>query len=329
MFRDLFNRSGLSLDRLRRFLEFADAGSISKAAPDDVNLQSQISRQIAELEEYFETELTVRRGKTLALSPAGRRLSHLIREQFQDLCDFQLEQSSQSKTFSIGAGASILEWLVIPAIPGIRRLLGNATLQLSSRRSGELIEDVRDGKLDFAVVRDDAIPKGLPSVPLVVVKFILCASRKLLGNKPATALDDPALWKKLPFAANAGGGQLDRTFRQAMVDACGSFQPVIECDSLLQIRELVVQGTCAGLLAHIGTNGLAEKGVVLREFAPLKDYGRALALHWNERQMRRRNVGKDTVKNQLRKVLCGRPITGNQSTEIPAARHAKAFHSVR
>jgi DNA-binding transcriptional LysR family regulator len=305
MFKDLFNRSGLSLDRLRRFLEFADAGSISKAAPDDPNRQSQISRQIAELEEYFKTELTVRRGKTLALSPAGRRLSDLIREQFQDLYDFQLEQRSQSKTFSIGAGASILEWLVIPTIADIRQLLGNVTLQLSSRRSGELIEDVRDGKLDFAVVREDAIPKGLPSEPLVVVKFVLCASRKLLGNKPASSLDDPSLWKKLPFAANAGGGQLDRTFRQAMVDACGSFQPVIECDSLLQIRELVVQGTCAGLLAHIGTSGLAEKGVVLREFAPLKNYGRALALHWNKRQIRRRGEEEDTVKNKLRKVLSG------------------------
>jgi hypothetical protein len=90
-----------------------------------------------------------------------------------------------------------------------------------------------------------------------------------------------------------------------MVDACGSFQPVIECDSLLQIRELVVQGTCAGLLAHIGTNGLAEKGVVLREFAPLKNYGRALALHWNKRQIRRRGEEEDTVKNKLRKVLSG------------------------
>jgi DNA-binding transcriptional LysR family regulator len=198
-----------------------------------------------------------------------------------------------------------LEWLVIPTIADIRQLLGNVTLQLSSRRSGELIEDVRDGKLDFAVVREDAIPKGLPSEPLVVVKFVLCASRKLLGNKPASSLDDPSLWKKLPFAANAGGGQLDRTFRQAMVDACGSFQPVIECDSLLQIRELVVQGTCAGLLAHIGTNGLAEKGVVLREFAPLKNYGRALALHWNKRQIRRRGEEEDTVKNKLRKVLSG------------------------
>jgi hypothetical protein len=30
--------------------------------------------------------------------------------------------------------------------------------------------------------------------------------------------------------------------------------------------------------------------------------------------MRRRNVGKDIVKTQLRKVPCGRTITGIQST---------------
>ena len=68
----------------------------------------------------------------------------------------------------------------------------------------------------------------------------------------------------------------------------------------------MVQGSCAGILAHIGTKGLAETaGVVLREFGPLKTYGRALSLHWNERQMRRRGVENDTVKTHLRKVLSG------------------------
>lgn len=91
-----------------------------------------------------------------------------------------------------------------------------------------------------------------------------------------------------------------------MTDACGSFQPVIECDSLVQIRELVVQGSCAGILAHIGTEEFAETaGVVLREFGPLNTYGRALSLHWNERQMRRRGVEVDTVRTQLKKVLRG------------------------
>jgi len=104
MFNGLFSRNGLSLDRLRNFLEVAEVGSIAKAAPDDVSRQSLISRQIRELEEFFGVELTVRRGKTLAISPAGERLSVLIREQFRDLLDFQREQKQVWKTFSIGAG---------------------------------------------------------------------------------------------------------------------------------------------------------------------------------------------------------------------------------
>ena len=107
MFESLFSRGGLSLDRLRSFLELSQAGSIAKAASGDLSRQALVSRQIRELEEFFGTELTLRSGKTLVLSPAGQRLALIIREQFQDLNDFQLEQQKQAKSFSVGAGATL------------------------------------------------------------------------------------------------------------------------------------------------------------------------------------------------------------------------------
>ena len=45
MFEKLFAHSGLSLDRLRSFLEIVTAGGISAAAKGDSNRQSQYSRQ--------------------------------------------------------------------------------------------------------------------------------------------------------------------------------------------------------------------------------------------------------------------------------------------
>jgi DNA-binding transcriptional LysR family regulator len=302
MFDTLFSRSGLSLDRLRSFVELSEAGSISKAASGDPSRQALISRQIRELEEFFGTELTLRRGKTLVLSPAGQRLAILIREQFQDLDDFQREQQNQAKSFSLGAGASILEWLVIPAAFKIRRALSLPTLQLASHRSGQLIELIRDGRLDFAIVREDAIPEGLPRLEILKVKFYLGVSRRLVGSQLKSRLDEASFLSSLPFAANAGGGQLDRIFRKAMIEKCGHFQPAFECDSLLQIRELIVRGMGVGLLPSIGIQGLAEDDVLLREFAPMKDYGRALALHWNERQMRRRGVEESVIRD-IAKVL--------------------------
>jgi DNA-binding transcriptional LysR family regulator len=110
------------------------------------------------------------------------------------------------------------------------------------------------------------------------------------------------VWRSLPFAANGGGGQLDATFRAAMTNALGEFHPVVECDSMLQVRELIVQGVCAGLLPSFGTHGLSEKDVVTCEFAPMQDYGRSLVLHWNNRQMRRRGIEESVIK-QIAKAL--------------------------
>jgi len=150
--------------------------------------------------------------------------------------------------------------------------------------------------LDFGVVRQDAVPAGLPSREIVTLTFHLCLHQRFVGGLPPRQRDDPALWSKIPFAANAGGGQLDRTFREAMVQACGSFRPAYECDSLLQVKELVKRGVCAGVMGSIGTHGLEKHGVQVRGFAPLADYGRPLVLHWNERQMRRRGIEPQVIE---------------------------------
>lgn len=88
----------------------------------------------------------------------------------------------------------------------------------------------------------------------------------------------------------------DAIFRATMITAVGEFHPVVECYSMLQVRELIVQGVCAGLLPSFGTHGLSGQDVVTCEFAPMKDYGRSLVLHWNNRQMRRRGIEESVIK---------------------------------
>jgi len=305
MNKDLFSRSGLSLDRLRSFLEVAEAGSIANSAPDSLSRQAQVSRQIGELETYFETELTVRHGKTIALSPAGERLAVLVRQQFDDLQGFINEQRKLPRTFRIGAGASMLEWMVIPAAGGIRKVLGNAALNLKSMRSRELVEAVRDGTVDFAVIREDALSeeqRAKTSLRLTSMSFHLCAARHLARTSTKLGLTSPQDWGNLPWAILTGGGQLDTKIRGILAAACPAMTPAVECTSLLQVKELVIRGVCAGILPLMGMQGLTEAGVVSREIEPLKDYGRPLVLHWNERQMRRRGVGEDVIKELAKKL---------------------------
>lgn len=297
MFDHLFSKGGLSLDRLRGFMQMADAGSIAKAAPGETNRQSQISRQIRELEEFFGTELTRRKGKTLSLSPAGERLAMLIREQLQDLEDFRREQSKQPKSFVIGTGASVLEWLVTPMLPAISEHLDGATLQTEAHRSRSLGDAVRDGRVDLAIIRQDAMPPGSRSVMIMKMGFHLCIPRALIKNGMTDReAAKTAFWQTLPFAAGRDGGQTDTAVREAMRDAGVDFHPRFECGSMLQVRQLVELGACAGVLPTLGVRGLEAERTLVIPFAPLKDYGRALVLHWNPRQMRRRGVDEGTLK---------------------------------
>lgn len=293
MFESLFSKGGLSLDRLRSFLEMAEAGSIAKAAPGDAVRQSQISRQIRELEEFFGTELTQRRGKTLVLTPAGRRLADLVRAQLQGLIDFRNDQAGQPKAFVIGAGSSTLEWLVTPRLPALAEALGGALLHTESHRSRALVEAVREGRVDFAVVRRDAIPDASKKNfhPLLKMSFHLCVPRRLLPRgTEAGDLADTGRWSKLPFVAGRDGGQLDQAIRQAMERAGVDFRPRFECGSMLQVRQLVTQEGCAAVLPNLALPGLDERKFLIAPFTPLGDYGRTLVLHWNPRQMQLRGV---------------------------------------
>ena len=293
MFENLFNKGGLSLDRLRSFLELAQAGSIAKAAPHDTTRQSLISRQIKELEEYFGAELTLRRGKTLSLSPAGERLAALIREQLQDLDDFRREQENQPKVFTLGAGASTLEWLVTPHLPHIAEQLGGALLRTELRRSRPLVEGVQDGRVDLAVLRKDAIPDATRHNchPIMKLTFHLCIPRGLVKRGVTQEqLSDPKLWEGLPFAAGRDNGQMDIAVREGMAKVGVDFKPRFECGSMLQVRQIVKQGHCAAVLPNLALPGIDERSLFVIPFTPLSSYGRQLVLHWNPRQMQRRGV---------------------------------------
>ena len=65
----LFSRSGMSLDRLRSFLALADAGGIAKAAPRAPVRQSQLSRQLRGLGDFFGSPLGVGHGGGLGRTP--------------------------------------------------------------------------------------------------------------------------------------------------------------------------------------------------------------------------------------------------------------------
>src|SRR5262245_11421129 len=135
---DLFHRRGLSLDRLASFLRVAEAGGFARAAPKQPVLQSQMSRQIRELEEFFGRRVFERRGRTLALTPTGKQLALLVRDTFRGLAD--VARDASPLPYAIGAGDSLLHWWIIPRLGAALAEVPPATVRLYALSSPEIGE---------------------------------------------------------------------------------------------------------------------------------------------------------------------------------------------
>lgn len=177
----LFSLSGLSLDRLRTFLAVAEAGSIARAAKDDPVRQSQFSRQIKELEAYFGVALTRRVGRRIAITDEGYRLAEVTRRQFGELDDFREAMNNRPVSVRIGAQGSLVEWLLLPALKECRAVLGGATLEIEQHRSADIVAGASDGRLDFGLVRRDAVAGGVREWKLGKLRYAFFAP--------------PALWR--------------------------------------------------------------------------------------------------------------------------------------
>jgi DNA-binding transcriptional LysR family regulator len=284
MFDPLFSKSGLSLDRLRTFCLVADAGSIARAAGRDAVRQSQFSRQIKELEEHFEVELVRRAGKGLALTGAGLALARTAREQLGALADYASRCRALPVAFRLGAGDTLLRWLVMPRLaPRKRERIVLETLGPSGVAKG-----LRDSTLDFGLAHAHA---GTSGVELGRVRYQLHVPRALVRRLGGRR--DPAwLAVHAPMAIPFGDEDWTTSFARAA-------EPALACDTFPQAWCAVESGQYAAVLPDIAK---PAPNTAVFDWPALHHLDRTIHLVWSERAMRAR-PGAEALRAWLKGAL--------------------------
>lgn len=300
MFESLFSERGLSLDRLKVLIEVRDAGSIAQAAPADPVRQSQYSRQLRELSEFFGCEVAQRRGKILKLTAQGERLAELARDQLRSLEDFRAECREQSVAFTLGAGDSLIQWLVIPRLGKILDEFPGTHFATANLRTNEIVQQLTDCRLDFGIIRKNAIAPGLRSVSLGVVSYValvpepLARSRKKLSLRQALA--------ELPLATQTTDGQFTSGLRDLARALDVPIAPALACQSFPQNMAALRSGRFWAIVPEIAVRELSA-GTVHRISDPsLQQLDREATLAWNPRLVRvRPNASR--IAARLQQVL--------------------------
>jgi DNA-binding transcriptional LysR family regulator len=291
MFESLFAERGLSLDRLKVLIEVRDSGSIAQAVPGDPVRQSQYSRQLRELSEFFGCEVTQRRGKILKLTSQGERLAELAREYLRSLDDFRAECKQQSVAFSIGAGDSLIQWLVIPRLGAIVDEFPGTHFATTNLRTNEIVQQLTDCRLDFGIIRKNAMAPGLKSVSLGIVRYVALVPSALMKAKKKITLRHAL--EELPLATQTTDGQFTSGIREIAQALSVTLKPVLACQSFPQTVAALRSGRFWAIVPEISVRELPRDTAHRIADPALMQLDREAMLAWNPRLVRvRPNAAK-------------------------------------
>jgi len=278
MFTRLFAESGLSLDRLRALLEVGAAGSIVKAADADPVRQSQYSRQIKELEDFFRARLIERQGKGTRLTASGKELARISRVFLMGLSNFQRGCLAEEQTFRIGASATFIRQFLLPALSALAPVEGGGARYATETASDQEIERrLHDLTLDFGVVVKATLSRPLQTRALGAWKLELWVPRAWGQSEPKPAQAFTA--GQLPLAlARKELDDLDLLPREQ--------EAILECDGFLEARAAMESRQLGALLPAFLAPAKSAKSFCRVHLPDLDSHAFNFHLAWNPRLLR-------------------------------------------
>jgi LysR family transcriptional regulator, benzoate and cis,cis-muconate-responsive activator of ben and cat genes len=234
---------------LRAFRAVVEEGGFRRAA-DALHLsQSAVSQAVAGLEAKLETPL-VRRGKSLGLTDAGRRLfDHAVevlgREQ-QVLEDLAQLRRGRRETLSLALSASLNYFHAPQLISDYCRENPGVTLRVQELPSRSIIYEVLGGKVELGLGPFQRHMAAFTTVPLYQDTRHLVVSPRHPAFAAMAAGDAQAL-KRTPLIASALDNPEMRPSIQRLRD---QFSTVWEVSSLSLRIHMVEQGLGVTFLDH-------------------------------------------------------------------------------
>ncbi len=283
MITELLHEGGLSLDRLQSFCLVAQAHGITKAAQGDPVRQSMFSRQIKELEEFFGSELIRRTGRGIVLTDTGARLDTIARECFDSLLDFKRHCKDLPIEVAIGAGESVIQWLLLQRLDQIRERLPKVRLKFLNLPSEEMVKRLVEGLIDLAIVRKDAIVRPLRAKSVGVMRYALF----LPDGRGASYVGKDAMkiLNGLPLATLEGEGRFRSALAAGAVKQGIKLNIQVECSSFTDATRALAKAGLAAILPAIAAEDLEATGASQVEVPFLKSLDREMCLATNPRRL--------------------------------------------
>ena len=234
----------MDLKQIESFVRVAELGSFTKAAAALGIAQPLLSRNVRQLEVSLHQSLLTRNGRGVTVTEAGRVMLEHGRGILHQVALAQEELASVRGALagrvSIGLPPSLSRLLTVPLTKTFRQTLPQAQLTLTEGFSLLMLESLRAGRLDMALLYNPVPAPDLEMSLLFEDPLVLIAGPKPdRALKPKMSLSELAhLPLILPSRPNAFRLLIDTEMTRLKLKP----HIVLEIDGLNAILELVKEG---------------------------------------------------------------------------------------
>lgn len=235
-----------------------EAGSVIGAAEGDPVRQSQISRQIKELEDALDVQLFERVNRRLIPTNLGREFAVMMTSYFSGIAEMTRQKHQRGELIRIAAAESVLSAFIVPRFDRIREALPKFRFALRQSSTDEATQMLRAGRAGGSIVRDTAHIEGLDAVALGIARYRLAIPRAML---PGGQKEGVQRLNGLSIGALSGNGEFNRTLFGILAAAGVDVRVVAESETFATLRELVLSRALAAVLPEWSARALPAESV--------------------------------------------------------------------
>ena len=298
----------MNLRDLKYLVALADERHFGKAAERCFVSQPTLSAQIKKLEEYLGVALVERQPRKVTLTPAGEQVVERARRVLRDTDEMvdlaRLSRDPLAGKLRVGLIPTIGPYLLPRVAVKLRKALPKLQLLLFEYQTAPLLQKLRAGELDLAILALPIHDEGLDSRELYEEPFVVAAPATHRFAKQASVRPSELTGETLLLLEDG------HCLRDQALEVCSRIDVREDADfratSLETLRQMVGAGLGVTLLPQLAVEGpfAASKQLVAVPFSkptPSRTVGAA----WRRSSTRVSAI--ESVAEVIAKALGGPP----------------------
>jgi LysR family nitrogen assimilation transcriptional regulator len=288
----------MNLRQLSYFLKIAELRSFTHAANALYVSQPALSKQMRQLEEELGTALFIRSDRGIKLTEAGELLrarSPAVLDEIARLRNDLQNSYNQdpSGSLAVGIGISVRDLVTVPVVSRYLQRYPNVALHVREGITGPLVDDIKLGTLDCALLFEVDPLEQVIAEPYVRETLLLAgpAGCGLALDKPVELAE--AL--RLPLATTGGNSPLRTRIEQSAAALGIALHIVFEANAVALMLGCLASGTHYTILPYSALHAALAEGAV--RAAPIAGF----TIDWSF--VYARNFGLPLAGRALRRFL--------------------------